>query len=47
MKGTRNNKDLSLSSRRHGNMYRFEEILHVHEEVHEGLEIKPTTRGYA
>lgn len=38
---------ISLSSCRHGNLYRSEEVLCVHEEVQEGLEIKSTDRGFA
>jgi hypothetical protein len=33
---------MSLFFRGHGNLYKFEEVLCVHEEVHEGLEIRST-----
>jgi len=30
---------------KNGNVYKFEEILHVHEKIQEGLEIRSTNNG--
>jgi hypothetical protein len=39
---------MNLSSQRHGNLYRFDqEVLHVHEEIYKGLEIRSTNKGSA
>jgi hypothetical protein len=33
---------MTLSFQKYGNLYRCKEVLHVHEEVHERLDIKST-----
>jgi hypothetical protein len=35
---------MTLSFRKHGNLYRCKEVLGVHEEVHERLDIRSTNR---
>jgi hypothetical protein len=38
---------MSLLSQKHGNVYKFEEVLYVHEKVPKGLEIRSTNNGSA
>jgi hypothetical protein len=45
MKGTRKNIN-EFSSQRHANLYKSEEILHVHEEVQKGLKVRYTNKGF-
>ncbi len=37
---------MNFLSWRHGNMYKFEEILHLHEETHVGLGIRWINKGF-
>jgi hypothetical protein len=37
--------NINLSSQGHGNLYRFEEVLCVHEKIHERLKIRSTYKG--
>jgi hypothetical protein len=39
--------DMSLSTQRHGNLYRSKKILHTHQEVQKGMETRSTARGFA
>jgi hypothetical protein len=38
---------MSLSTQRHGNLYRSKKILHTHQEVQRGMETRSTTKGFA
>jgi len=38
---------MTLSTQRHGNLYRSKKILHMHQEVQRGMETRSTTKGFA
>jgi hypothetical protein len=37
---------MSLSTQRHGNLYKFKEVLQIHREVQGGMEIRIIDKGY-
>jgi hypothetical protein len=37
---------MSLSTQRHCNLYKYEEIIHMHQEVHGAMEIISIDRGF-
>jgi hypothetical protein len=39
--------EMSLSTQRHGNLYRSKEILHMHQQVHGGMETRSTYKSFA